>query len=75
MRLVVSWNAYFPVVKVLSWGKSEWNNKSCYILSNSRLLVFAKDPSPILNVDKIGRSIQYSSYYWNVLDRVRLEVV
>ena len=44
------------------------------ILSILRLIVLKNDLSPIMNVDRLGRSIHYININENILDRVRLVV-
>ena len=57
MKLVVSWNDQMDVVKVVNWGKSEWNDEWFNLLDRVRLLVLANDPSSVLNDLRLGRSI------------------
>ena len=44
------------------------------ILDRVRLVVSQNDSSPVVNVDRLGRSIHYININQNILDRVRLVV-
>ena len=75
MKLVVSWNDQMDVVKVVNWGRSVINDEWFNIPFKSRLVVFANDPSSVLNDLRLGRSIHENNINKNLLDRVRLVVV
>ena len=45
------------------------------ILDRVRLVVYLNESGPVVNVDKLGRSIHYQIIKYNILDRVRLVVL
>ena len=44
------------------------------ILDRVRLVVSWNDASPVVNVDRLGRSIHYININCNILDRITLVV-
>ena len=61
---------YLPFLK----GTSSDERKNQNILDRVRLVVQQNDSLSVVNVDRLGRSIQYINNNQNILDRMRLVV-